>query len=1087
MSLQFIKLEHYAGSAGSTRSVVYPDNSPHGTLSLWNSASPTQGVISLGQWVQDVQIKGWAHIIGPSVINNTNINTVTLVNTSSHFSTLRVGGDSDRYETNLNQVADGTVFYAGNNRSNQIVLGRMTFYSVATAASGPGSISSLTNTFAYGGTRYRNALAGSTVVTATAAADAEFVRWVHTATGQAVVTGGGITVSGNKLTLATTLAQDISVTAEFRSTVFAVSAVASSALGVAEVVVNGVVKPQPFNARNGDRVTVRATAGVNAVFIGWRVTGHSPPVPPGREYTFEVNQNLDTNAITFTADFTQMPQGTLTVEADVSASGLTLQEWGVGATQGIQELFAGKPQSAQYWQNPDEPLVVFFRFTAGGPFPYVDPSRYSVSVAADPGFTQQWVGTHRLVVTVPSTAAVRTVKFTVTPVFFMGDVAGTQVWLTRNPAEGHGEEKAREDSGTVASRFGDMTVSGFAPGQSVNSPLTVTVTPRAGYTPRLIACLDADDESVVTAQFPCEPGVTQYTVTPGFAAGQDGHDVIVRLVVEADAAATPVVTGMTEADNGMFEASRVNATDPSDMGFRVGDTLRLTVQPPLRDGLVMQNVIVCGIRHNGTVVSIAPDVTVVANIEIGTDAQNVIYVAMAARAVLLVQKVDGSPVSPPPSPPPVMEVSGQSFTVGGQTYYRLGETVALAVPMQSGASTAISVTHQTQTDAAGAVFGLVRMWFLDATGALSLTLLGNDRFVVAYADGLPNPYACVAVYSYDTGAYVTSNIPQVGVEAVGLAELGGNEAVFAPRPPPPLVNPPPDDGFWEAAAVIRKEVTGMLLPSVRLSISAAGVAYALEVWDEPVGAWVPFTGANRQAVLAVNGYFRFARGIPPGNRVTVFVRRAVWEETDAELHHDIQPRVSLLTSTHDSIGTPELSAAAVKGSPVSLYAYPVRGAVFSGWRDGEGAWVARTAAAQVRAGQRDTSFTPVYAVAGSGASDAVMVLGGDRQRTAEGLWVSREFRAQWPWGPSAAVVVREDYGGMCQLLVVGGQRAKTDRGILDEVDGTAEISVDGPGMRRLPPAPVQRDRFHRVALLVTGGAVSSVAVASGAETLKGGH
>jgi len=122
------------------------------------------------------------------------------------------------------------------------------------------------------------------------------------------------------------------------------------------------------------------------------------------------------------------------------------------------------------------------------------------------------------------------------------------------------------------------------------------------------------------------------------------------------------------------------------------------------------------------------------------------------------------------------------------------------------------------------------------------------------------------------------------------------------------------------------------------------------------------------------------------------------------------------------------------------------------------------------------------------ATSTVMVMNADPNRTDEGMWVSKLFRAQFPWKPLTANVVARPGHSPVTLAVMkdGDGAAPTD--IHPENSGTVTISVTGDGMRRLPPGQIQKTRFVRYMVVVSGEeSISSVAIGSGAETMKGGH
>ena len=623
--------------------------------------------------------------------------------------------------------------------------------------------------------------------------------------------------------------------------------------------------------------------------------------------------------------------------------------------------------------------------------------------------------------------------------------------------------------------FGRIDVtSPFSPGDEIGE-VSVELTREQGYAPHRMEILVGEAVRAVKYAVDEEDG---YTFSMGLLDEDDGGDVTVRLVVRASECPAPTVTGKLSVDNGMFVAVVENLTDTVSGRWHTGDLARLTVTPPVMSGTQMPGLAVFGIEYNGTVMSIGGS-PVQVTVPLDVSGAHRFTVAMAGTATLAT-KMDGGADFTPTEAPPSLVIGGEMVVRAGLTFYRLGAPLSLTVPPMSDGNTAIYIRHATKLVASGFPDTVLNDYVV--SGALALALRGNDTVTVFYSLGVQNPWVCLALFDYDTDAYVTTNRPAYDVVPTGDAVLGENTA-FTPEKPSTLS--PPGNGYWDAVFFAARIVSDGLLPRVRMSVSASGVPYTLERWGG--GSWNPVSMGSGGVVLQSTSFFRWARGYRADQKVEVTVLRAIDAAGGTEL--SVQPNVSALASNvWDYTGKPPFTVTALKGSDVSVFAFAVPGYAFVEWRLADGSVAGRSQALTLNVGIAGVSLRPVYVLASGGSWDMVMVLNGSARETEEGLWVSKEFRAQWPWSPLTAVVVRSDHSGSCRLTVRNGRAERTVRSdVVSNAPENVSINIADNGMRRVPLPKDGMSRFHRVALAVTGGEVSSVSVATGAGTLKGGH
>lgn len=641
--------------------------------------------------------------------------------------------------------------------------------------------------------------------------------------------------------------------------------------------------------------------------------------------------------------------------------------------------------------------------------------------------------------------------------------------------------------------FGGISINNeFTPGDPL-STLDVSIVRVAGYTPHRV-------EVVVGSTVRGVRYVTADETNFTFPAGlQDADEVdgavpavTVRLVVRADVCAAPIVVGaIPSIDNGLFSAPITNLTDTDSGLFHVGDSVKLIVAPASRNAEVFPGLAVFGVTYNGSEVVIGESevtsgVYDTIRVPLDNSGTHIFAVAMAGSVVLATKEDGGAafPASGTLAAPPTIAVTGATVVRDSTTYYRLGSTVTLTVPPVTDSKTAIYIRHETTLLAEG--FDDVTLADYAYAETLALTLQGNDTMTVFYAVGVEHPWVALAVFDYSAGVYVTTNRPVCAITAIAPHILGPNVAFTSTKPTdlnPPDVLTPPAIGYWDAVNVVAQISTDGKLPAVRVAVNSPTVPYLLERWNGSI--WRPANAGASGITLADTTFFRLSRGYRTDQTVTFTVDTAV-DTDDTPLVQ--RPNVSaLITGYWDYTGAPPFSQLVPKGFSVALFAFNVTGYRFKEWRYTEDDSVAASSqACQIDVGLADVSVYPVYEES-DGAYADVMVLSGGAD-TEEGLWVSKEFRAQFPWSPVTAVVVRGVHAGLCRLIVRNGRAQRTVREdiVSDDIDNVA-ITISDDGMRRIPTPQGGMSRFHRVAILATDGEVSSVAVATGAQTLKGGH
>jgi hypothetical protein len=294
----------------------------------------------------------------------------------------------------------------------------------------------------------------------------------------------------------------------------------------------------------------------------------------------------------------------------------------------------------------------------------------------------------------------------------------------------------------------------------------------------------------------------------------------------------------------------------------------------------------------------------------------------------------------------------------------------------------------------------------------------------------------------------------------------------------------PGTDYRDAAFLYRKVTTTDLLPGIDIRITSA-VGARLEMWNSATSLWVPYSPTGITLADAFT-YFRVSIGDAPENLVSVAFETAVSVDADGDETEVPGCKVYATSgAVYDGNFILPSTIQARARSVLHARATPPYGYIVTGWYI-DGVLSPHGASLSVVVPDIGLTLKPQVEIR-QVAPLNVMVLNADPNLTDDGLWVSKLFRAQYPWKPlTANVVVRPSDAPVTLGVLKDGGDAPEE---LDtESPGTVAIMVTGDGMRRLPPGQIQKTRFVRYLVSVSGAAsVASVAIGSGAETMKGGH
>ena len=618
----------------------------------------------------------------------------------------------------------------------------------------------------------------------------------------------------------------------------------------------------------------------------------------------------------------------------------------------------------------------------------------------------------------------------------------------------------------------------------INEPITVECYAKPGYRVKTLLVY-SDDEDVSPQQtyrsLPAKEGVWQIE-SLAIPSIYDGTDIKFVLVMEANIVGTPLILPMVPDDLGKFSASVVSDGGYGD--FRVGDSVTLTVDvvevnsTPLTGAAIgsptFNDVAVIPVR-NGT------SVEVTVTLGPGT---NVFKIPVYAVLETTTAPAEAGTISLST----VWNVE-DTLVIGDVTYRRIGSVFTVTAPLAStDPATYTLIAGRVSRRAIASGFGYVEVGALlpvvagATTRTFTSTLRGPSEFTAVYAIGVQYPAFVVAAYDYGAGAYITQGVrPAVATTPVSPAALSDNLIADLVTDWPESGTPGTD--YRDAAFLYREVTTTDLLPGIDIRITSA-VGARLEMWNSATSLWVPYSPTGITLADAFT-YFRVSIGDAPENLVSVAFETAVRVDADGNetgvpgckvyaASGTVYDGVILLPSTIQARSRTVLHARAT--SP---------GYIVTGWYI-DGVLSPHGASLSVVVPDIGLTLKPQVEIR-QVAPLNVMVLNADPNLTDDGLWVSKLFRAQYPWKPlTANVVVRPSDAPVTLGVLKDGGDAPEE---LDtESPGTVAITVTGDGMRRLPPGQIQKTRFVRYMVLVSGVAsVASVAIGSGAETMKGGH
>lgn len=818
---------------------------------------------------------------------------------------------------------------------------------------------------------------------------------------------------------------------------------------------------------------VGSTLGLTKYVI---INGGTPVELPASAKSWTITSSGDPYFVT-TVKFKQVQaatNGTLTLDI-VKDTNTTDVSVSVTASQQGTQLGAPVDGKIGYYVGEGNVTVVAVPTYANGAVP----SEYSITLSVSDATELDSVS--GLSATLNSLDNARSVVVTVTRITQLAALTGVAINVTRDTSDGSPFAVSTENTLTAAP--GSLNVT-FTPGAST-LPIHVSCDVGAGYSLRRIIVTDGEASPYTFATVGAK---TEIDITLTVPFSKNHSNVRVILVVVANLVPTPVVTHANVYDQGKFVGSTLQAVIPgSDPvarygDFRTGDLVTCEVVPVSLDGSYMTGLIVGRIAFNGVEVAATRDgYKLTVQVPLSVTA-NIFTVSM--YAVLETAYTAG--VSPAPTIAVAWKTS-DTITISAVTYYRLG--IAFTISAEKIRGTSPAYTGISATSALKAITNYPTLFpyqtdsvlpFEASTAAPTIctalfTLKGAQKVTLNYAAGSENPDVALAVYSYQSAAYITQGVrPVVTITPATGVTLSENlvSSWTAPTPNPGATT------YVPAVFMVRK-ATG-LLPVVTISASSGGGR--LEVWD---GAnWLPRD--TRKVTLADACTFtRWAIGTPPSGLVNLTIAAPKLDGTPLT---DMPAAVKIyVASAADSIDKSVYAPSVVqvsKNAAVGLSVTTPAGFVFIHWLIGTA--IVKGISASVIAGA-DVTVTPVFAVATTSGS-VPMVLGGSDTEYDEGIWISKQFRAQFPWKPLVATVVKERYTDSAQLAVALGTDTDLPNGMFEEAPATTQITVVDGAMRRLPPADMQKSRFVRYGLKLLGGdTVFSVAISTGARTLKGGH
>ena len=618
----------------------------------------------------------------------------------------------------------------------------------------------------------------------------------------------------------------------------------------------------------------------------------------------------------------------------------------------------------------------------------------------------------------------------------------------------------------------------------INEPITVECYAKPGYRVKTLLVY-SDDEDVSPQQtyrsLPAKEGVWQIE-SLAIPSIYDGTDIKFVLVMEANIVGTPLMLPMAPDDLGKFSASVVSDGGYGD--FRVGDSVTLTVDVVEVNSTPLTGAAIGSPTFNDVpVIPVRNGTSVEATVTLGPGT-NVFKIPVYAVLETATAPADAGTID--------LTVAWDvedTLLIGGVTYRRIGSVFTVTAPLASttpATYTLIAGRVSLRQIASGFGYVVVRALLPVVAGAttrtFTSTLSGPSEFTAVYAIGVQYPAFVVAAYDYGAEAYITQGVrPVVATTPVSPAALSDNLIADLVTDWPESGTPGTD--YRDAAFLYREVTTTDLLPGIDIRITSA-VGARLEMWNSATSLWVPYSPTGITLADAFT-YFRVSIGDAPENLVSVAFETAVSVDADGD-ETEVPGCKVYATSGAVYDGNFILPSTIQARSRTVLHARAtLTGYIVTGWYI-DGVLSPHGASLSVVVPDTGLTLKPQVEIRQVAPSN-VMVLNADPNLTDDGLWVSKLFRAQYPWKPLTANVVvwPSDAPVTLGVLKDGGDAPEE----LDtESPGTVAITVTGDGMRRLPPGQIQKTRFVRYMVLVSGVAsVASVAIGSGAETMKGGH
>ena len=619
----------------------------------------------------------------------------------------------------------------------------------------------------------------------------------------------------------------------------------------------------------------------------------------------------------------------------------------------------------------------------------------------------------------------------------------------------------------------------------INEPITVECYAKPGYRVKTLLVY-SDDEDVSPQQtyrsLPAKEGVWQIE-SLAIPSIYDGKDIKFVLVMEANIVGTPLMLPMVPDDLGKFSASVVSDGGYAD--FRVGDSVTLTVDVVEVNSTPLTGAAIGSPTFNDVAVIPVRD---------GTSVEATVTLVPGANVFKIpVYAVLETATAPPDAGTIDLTVAWDvedTLFIDPVTYRRIGSVFTVTAPLASTNPTTYTlIAGRVSRRAIASGFGYVEVGALlpvvaDATTrTFTSTLRGPSEFTAVYAIGTAHPAFVVAAYDYGAEDYITQGVrPAVATIPVSPAALSDNLIADLVTDWPESGTPGTD--YRDAAFLYRKVTTTDLLPGIDIRITSA-VGARLEMWNSATSLWVPYSPTGITLADEFT-YFRVSIGDAPENLVSVAFETAV--RVDADGNETEVPGCKVYAASgavYDGIILLPSTIQARMRTVLHARTTPPYGYVVTGWSI-DGVLSPHGASLSVVVPDTGLTLKPQVEIR-QVAPLNVMVLNADPNLTDEGLWVSKLFRAQYPWKPlTANVVVRPSDAPVTLGVLKDGGDAPEE---LDtESPGTVAITVTGDGMRRLPPGQIQKTRFVRYLVAVSGVvSVASVAIGSGAETMKGGH